>query len=246
VSKETILIVDDEREILDLLHAYLVKEGFEVVQAANGLQALNFVRQFQPNLIVLDILLPDLDGFELCRTIRQEYSTPIIMLTCRSEEVDKILGLGLGADDYVTKPFSPRELVARVKAHLRRSRMTLGSQSPQIPQSKKLVFPGLVIDPDAHEVRVEGVIIDLSPKEFQLLCLLASNPKRVFTKEQLYNLVWGYCSGCDEKAVAVYVARIREKLKNFPAIAEYIKTVWGIGYKFEAARDNFDAEAPPG
>ncbi|MEW6425814.1 MAG: response regulator transcription factor [Bacillota bacterium] len=224
---ETILVVEDEESVRDLVSMYLKKEGFRVETAEDGEKALTMARSFAPDLILLDLMLPKLDGWAVCREIRKTTSVPIIMLTARGEEFDRVLGLELGADDYITKPFSPREMVARVKAVLRRAKLA-GKQNTV------LSYPGLLIDHSASRVEAGGREIQLTPKEFELLWFLASHPRRVYSREQLLENVWGYAYPGDPRTVDTHVKRLREKLKN-PGAKNYIVTVWGKGYRFETA-----------
>ncbi|MGB9791207.1 MAG: response regulator [Thermacetogeniaceae bacterium] len=223
-----VLIVDDEENIREVLKLYLSKEGFQVETAADGEEALAKLREAKPQLIVLDLMLPKIDGWEVCRQIRRESSVPIIMLTAKGEEMDRVLGLELGADDYVTKPFSPRELVARIRAVLRRTANT-SSESSQEPEI--LTFPGLVINYPSHKVLVNSKEVELTRKEFELLWFLARNEKRLFTREQLLENVWGYEYAGDTRTLNTHIQRLREKLGE--PCSRYIITVWGIGYKFE-------------
>jgi two-component system response regulator ResD len=219
----TILVVDDEESVRELTRLYLEREGFRVETAADGEEALAQVANLRPDLIVLDIMLPKVDGWAVCREIRRELVTPIIFLSAKGEEYDRILGLELGADDYLTKPFSPRELVARVKAVLRR-----GSAGPS---GKTLRYPGMVIDGAAHTVEVDGQDLTLAPREFELLWFLASHPGQVFSRDQLLTNVWGYSYPGDQRTVDTHVKRLREKMPD--KSASCLKTVWGRGYKFE-------------
>ncbi len=220
-----ILVVDDEESVREVVKLYLTKEGFAVETAADGEEALRKIKATNPRLIVLDLMLPRKDGREVCREIRQELTTPIIMLTARGEELDRILGLELGADDYMCKPFSPRELVARIRAVLRRV------DNPAGNNREVLIFPGLVIDYSAHRVTVNSREMDLAPKEFELLYFLARNARRLFSREQLLESVWGYEYGGDSRTVDTHIRRLRDKLG--PPAAHYLITVWGVGYKFE-------------
>jgi DNA-binding response OmpR family regulator len=227
VSEGLILIVDDEEHIRELVRLYLEKEGFTVALAADGEEAVRQVRALNPLLVILDIMLPKMDGWDVCREVRKFSETPIIMLTAKGEEFDKVLGLELGADDYLTKPFSPRELVARVKAILRRA-------SPEEPQNNDEVinYPGLNINMASREVRVGGQEVTLTPKEFDLLWFLAKNPGKVFTREQLLTAVWGYDYYGDLRTVDTHIKRLREKVERDGA-SPHVKTIWGVGYKFE-------------
>lgn len=226
----TILVVDDEPNIVEVVSAYLKRELYNVVTASDGETALLKAAQHSPDLIVLDVMLPSLDGLEVCRRIRAAGNTPVIMLTARGEETDKLLGLGFGADDYLTKPFSPRELVARIKAVLRRSAM---SASPEPGRDSVLRFPGLKINPRTRLVETDSGPAELTAKEFDLLYFLASHPAEVFTRTQLLDQVWDYSYFGDTSTVTVHVRRLREKIEPDPMRPRYIKTVWGVGYKFE-------------
>jgi two-component system, OmpR family, response regulator ResD len=221
-----VLIVDDEEAVRELLELYLKKEGYEVIQARDGKEALRLNGEHHPDLIVLDLMLPGLDGWEVCRQIRSTSKVPIIMLTARAEEVDRIVGLELGADDYVVKPFSPREMVARVKAILRR-----GTSAAE--ESELLSFPGLRIDRIQHRVEVDGEEVHLTPTEFRLLWCLVSRPARVFSRAELLDRIWGYDSESDARTVDVHVKRLRQKTKAAESKTFSITTVWGLGYKFE-------------
>lgn len=226
--QEKILVADDDESIVDLIALYLEKEGFQVITARDGGEALSRVAQHNPDLVVLDIMMPVKDGWDVCREIRQRYGMPVIMLTARSEDYDKILGLELGADDYITKPFNPRELVARVKAVLRRSRRT--GDEPRL-----LHHPGLVVNLDEFTVTKEGEPVALTRKELELLWLLAGRPNQVFSREQLLSQIWGYDYTGDTRTVDTHIKRLRQKLG--PGRAWDIATVWGVGYKFEVGKD---------
>ncbi|MDQ3810082.1 MAG: response regulator transcription factor [Chloroflexota bacterium] len=217
----TVLIADDEKNIVQLARMYLQAEGFTVQVATNGREALDKVRQGKPDLLVLDLMMPEVDGWEVCRRLRKESDLPIIMLTARGDDVDKIVGLELGADDYMTKPFNARELVARVKAVLRRYS---AGKSPE----RALQVGDLRIHPDRHEVTVGERPVELRPKEFELLATLARNPGVVFDRERLLKLAWGYDYYGDSRTVDVHVTWLREKLRDSTA---RIQTVWGVGYK---------------
>lgn len=223
----TILVVDDDEHVLDLLQVYLLKEGYRVLGARNGREALELFGREHPDLVVLDIMMPELDGVEVCQRIRKTSRVPIIMLTAKDEDVDKILGLEMGADDYVTKPFNPRELLARIKAVLRRA-----AEWEDHPGGL-LQFPHLEINPANSEVKVDGNPITCTPKEMQLLATLASNPGRVFTRDQLLEQVWGYEYFGDTRTVDTHIKRLRRKLEVPGDCPWEIKTVWGVGYKFE-------------
>jgi len=228
-----ILVVDDEKTIVKGLKFALEKEHYEVLAAYDGEEALQLFEEEAPDLIVLDLMLPGVDGFEVCRRIRKKSETPIIMLTARGEDIDKILGLELGADDYMTKPFNPRELVARVKAILRRSQ----NQTADAASLKVIRLQDLQIDLFSHKVKVRGKEVDLTSKEFALLSLLASQPGRVFSREQLLENVWGYDYYGDARTVDVHIRHLREKIEPDPSAPELILTVWGAGYKFREAKN---------
>lgn len=225
MSNELVLVVDDEKTLVKALSFNLEKEGFRVEQAYDGEEALQKVFDLKPDIVVLDLMLPELDGFEVCRRIRKKLDIPIIMLTARSEDIDKVLGLELGADDYLTKPFNSRELVARIKAILRRS--TLREE-----EAKKLIQIGsLQIDLLQHRVRLGEVDINLTTKEFALLSFLAANAGNVYSREQLLDQVWGYDYYGDVRTVDVHIRHLREKIERDPGNPELILTIWGTGYK---------------
>ncbi|KAA1040165.1 response regulator transcription factor [Macrococcus equipercicus] len=231
--KERILIVDDEDRIRKLAKMYLEREGFETVEAADGEQALELALASNFHCILLDIMLPGMDGMAVCRKIREEKSTPIIILTAKGEENNRVEGFEIGADDYIVKPFSPREVVLRVKAILRRSQSSLFFQHDSHAKDL-IVFDSLVIDNDAHRVSAENKEVNLTPKEYELLLFLAKSPDKVFDREQLLKEVWHYEFYGDLRTVDTHVKRLREKLnKVSPRTAEMIHTVWGVGYKFE-------------
>ena len=227
--EENILVVDDDKNICELVKMYL-EDDFNVEVAYDGKDIMEIIKKLKPVLVILDIMLPVKSGWELCREIRDEWDIPIIMLTAKGEETDKVLGLELGADDYITKPFSPRELTARVKAVLRRS--IFNDSRAQV-----LRFPGLVLDTKSHQVKINGAPIELTPKEFELIWLMASNPGKVFKRETLLDRVWGYDFMGDTRAVDSHVKRLRKKLEIQSENTLYIHTVWGIGYKFEVPHD---------
>ena len=226
----TILVVDDEPNILEVVTAYLRRELYGVVTAADGEEALKQIAEHSPDLIVLDVMLPRVDGLEVLRRVRATSNTPVIMLTARGEETDKLVGLGIGADDYLTKPFSPRELVARIKAVLRRA---APAAQPLPGADSALKFPGLRINPRTRSVEKDSGPVELTAKEFDLLYFLASHPQEVFTRTQLLDQVWDYSYYGDTSTVTVHVRRLREKIESDPMRPRYIKTVWGVGYKFE-------------
>ncbi|MBT9167268.1 MAG: Transcriptional regulatory protein SrrA [Syntrophomonadaceae bacterium] len=227
MSEALILVVDDEEHIRELVRLYLEKEGFAVALAVDGEEALQKVKAVSPQLIILDIMLPKMGGWDVCREVRKFSETPIIMLTAKGEEFDKVLGLELGADDYLTKPFSPRELVARVKAILRRT-----SHDGTASSAERVNYPGLVINMASREVLVAEREVMLTPKEFDLLWFLAKKPGKVFTREQLLTAVWGYDYYGDLRTVDTHIKRLREKVEREGA-SPRVKTIWGVGYKFE-------------
>lgn len=222
-----ILIVDDDDNICELLRLYLEKDGFDTVVANDGEQAVDYAAKYSPDLILLDIMLPKLDGWQVCREIRKTSDVPIIMLTAKGETFDKILGLELGADDYVSKPFDTKEVIARIKAVLRRTHDN--DKSSQISEVR---YDKLRINLTNYELEVNGVKIDTPPKELELIYHLASNPNRVYTRDQLLDEVWGFDYYGDSRTVDVHVKRLREKLENV-SDEWCLKTVWGVGYKFE-------------
>lgn len=228
-----ILVVDDEKNIVDIIKYNLKKEGYEVMTAGDGEEALRLNEEFKPDIILLDIMMPKLDGYAVCRKIREKYDTPIIMLTARAEEVDKVLGLELGADDYVTKPFGTRELMARVKANLRRRNIS-EEASYESTDKDVLSFGKLTIDLKRFEVKKDGSILDLTLREFELLKFLASQKTQVFSRETLLEKVWGYEYFGDVRTVDVTVRRLREKLEDDPSKPAYILTKRGVGYYFGA------------
>lgn len=227
----TILVVEDEEPILDLICKYLAAEGFTVVTARDGLAALAQARTTRPALIVLDVMLPGIDGMEVCRRIQQESDVYVLMLTARIEEIDKIVGLAVGADDYLTKPFSPRELVARIKAILRRSRPLTGDTSKDA-SDRTLRFENLVISPETREVRLNESLVELTAREFDLLYALAEQPGRVFNRDQLLERVWGHDFAGIDRVVDVHIGLLRRKLEIDAANPMMIQTVRGVGYKF--------------
>ncbi len=229
MTQNTILVVDDDKNICELLRLYLEKEGYAVTLAFDGQDGLLKFRENDPDLILLDVMMPNMDGWQVCREIRKTSQCPIIMLSAKSETIDKVLGLELGADDYVVKPFDSKEVVARIKAILRRT--TLSSETEN--SNKKIVlFNKLSINLESYELKVDGKTVDTPPKELELLFHLASNPNRVYTRDQLLDEVWGFEYFGDSRTVDVHVKRLREKLEG---VCEdwCLKTVWGVGYKFE-------------
>ena len=231
----TILIAEDERDLSALVRRHLEDEGHRVVQTFDGPSSVLAVQQERPDLVILDWMLPRLDGLEVCRRVRRESIVPILMLTARSEEVDRVLGLEVGADDYLTKPFSIRELLARVRAMLRRVELFREASAADVPPV--LAAGPLVVDLAQHVVTVDGQVVDLTPKEFDLLALLVRNPGRAFSRNYLIERVWGYDAGGFDRTVDTHVLRLRKKLG---AVGERIETVWGVGYRL-AAKGRDDA-----
>ncbi len=226
-----ILIVDDERNICELIRLYVEKEGFNAELAYDGEEALQKFDKTKPDIVLLDIMLPKKDGWQVCRELRSVSDVPIIMLTAKGELFDKVLGLELGADDYIVKPFEAKELVARIKAVLRRC-LTQNQASDK--SSEKLCYEGLTIDRETYEVYLDSSRLELPPKEFELLYFLAFRPNKVFTRDQLLNEIWGYEFFGDSRTVDVHIKRIREKIENPSTDRPWqLKTVWGVGYKFE-------------
>ncbi|RTE11315.1 response regulator transcription factor [Paenibacillus whitsoniae] len=228
-----ILVVDDESNITDVCSVYFNREGYRVITAASGEEALRQWRLHRPQLIVLDLMMPGITGWQVCEEIRSEEDVPIIMLTALGDEMDRLMGLTMGADDYLTKPFSPRELVLRAKAILRRQFRSQPEDSSQTAPGHVLRFPGLELNALSRTVRTEGKEIELTVKEFELLHLFASHPEQVFSRNQLLNRVWDIDYYGDTTTVTVHIRRLREKIEPVPSQPRYIKTVWGIGYKFE-------------
>ncbi|MCA1065056.1 response regulator transcription factor [Rossellomorea aquimaris] len=224
-----VLLVDDEENIVDVCSRYLRREGYEVSSALNGMEAMERYASFKPDIVILDIMMPEMDGWQVAERIREESDTPIIMLTALGQEKDRIYGLTIGADDYVTKPFSPRELLLRIKNVLRRTYST----TPREVQRDVLKWKNLLIDRDKRKVVVAGKQIEMTVKEFDLLTLLAEHPSQVFSKSQLLETLWGYEYLGDANTINVHIRRLREKIEMDPSSPEWIKTVWGIGYKFE-------------
>jgi DNA-binding response OmpR family regulator len=230
VPSTTILVVEDEERLRDLVRGYLEHEGFAVLTAADGLIALDLARQHAPDVVVLDLMLPGLDGLEVCRRLRTFSDAYVIMLTAKAEEIDRIVGLEVGADDYLTKPFSPRELIARVRAMLRRPRHGRAEAPPDVPAPQR--FGSLLIDHARHEVTLDAAVVPLTTLEFALLTTLAAHPRRVFTRDQLLERVWGADYFGDDHVVDVHIANLRKKLGDDPAAPRYIETVRGAGYRF--------------
>jgi DNA-binding response OmpR family regulator len=222
----TVLVVDDEPIVRDVIVRYLRRDGFDTLEAGDGDRARELIESGAPGLVVLDVMLPGIDGLELCRWIRSRSDLPVIMLTARGEEADRIVGLELGADDYVTKPFSPRELAARVRTVLRRS-------DARAAPPEQLAFGELLLDAASHEVTRAGSAVALTAREFDLLWFMASNPRRVFSRSHLMDRVWGHAPALDTGTVTVHIRRLREKLEADPAAPRHLQTVWGVGYRFD-------------
>ena len=226
MEKTRVLIVDDDPNINQLIKLYLEKEGYETETAERGDDALNLFKKNPPQIVLLDLMLPGMDGWQVCREIRKISTIPIIMLTAKDETFDKVLGLELGADDYMTKPFDPKELIARIKAVMRRTQTAVAPE-------RELAFPNLVINMSTYLVTYNGKDIEMPPKEFELLYFLAAHPNKVFTRDQLLEQVWGFDYFGDSRTVDVHIKRIREKLPGSEEYGWQIKTVWSVGYKFE-------------
>ncbi len=227
-SRRKIMVVDDEKKIVQLVKAYLERDGYRVLAAYDGQEALNLAQREKPDLVVLDLMLPGLSGLDVCRSLRQESDVPIIMLTARAEETDKLVGLDLGADDYVTKPFSPRELVARVRAVLRRTEPT--------PMVERVARGDITVDLVRHEAWVRGNLIPLTPTEFELLATLIQSPGRVFTRLQLLDKVLGLEYEGYERTIDAHVKNLRQKIEADPRNPRYVVTVYGVGYKFQETK----------
>lgn len=231
IAKQKILIVDDDVNIAELISLYLLKECFDTLIVHDGEAAIKQFESYQPNLVLLDLMLPGIDGYEVCRTIRKSSSVPIIMLSAKGEIFDKVLGLELGADDYIIKPFDSKELVARVRAVLRRFHPSAKEEEAPAPAGDYVAYPDLIISLSNYSVQYYGDNLDMPPKELELLYFLASNPNQVFTREQLLDHIWGYEYYGDTRTVDVHVKRLREKIKDHNEWS--LSTVWGIGYKFD-------------
>lgn len=231
VNKQKILIVDDDENIAELISLYLTKECFDTLMVHDGEKALIAFDTYQPDLILLDLMLPGIDGYQVCREIRARSNVPIIMLSAKGEVFDKVLGLELGADDYIMKPFDSKEMVARVRAVLRRYQAVPKSETAAASREKRVSYPGITINLTNYSVVVDGETVDMPPKELELLYFLASSPNQVFTREQLLDQIWGYEYIGDTRTVDVHIKRLREKIKDHDSWS--LSTVWGIGYKFE-------------
>ena len=227
MNNKKALVIEDDKNIAELLRLYLEKDGFEVSIASDGGQGLRLAGEVEPDVILLDIMLPVMDGWQVCKEIRRNSQVPIIMLTAKGETFDKVSGLEMGADDYVTKPFEVKELIARIHAVMRRA------DGAAAPVEKKLVYDKLVVNLDSYELIVDGKKIDTPPKEMELLYHLAASPNRVFTRNQLLDEVWGFDYFGDSRTVDVHIKRIREKLTGCEEYGWHIKTIWSVGYKFE-------------
>ncbi len=227
MQNQRILVVDDDRNICELIRLYLEKEGFSVTMAHDGQAAISQFKESTPSVVLLDVMLPKMDGFQVCREIRRISNIPIIMLTAKGETFDKVLGLELGADDYMVKPFDNKELVARIKAALRR-------YDPKDDAEKEVIYPNLAVNLSNYELKINGKQLDIPPKELELLYFLASHPNKVFTREQLLEMVWGFDYFGDSRTVDVHVKRLREKLELAGDDQNWeLRTIWSVGYKFE-------------
>jgi DNA-binding response OmpR family regulator len=229
MEPKTILVVEDETSIAEVVSLYLKRAGYNVQIAPDGKKAMSIFEKQEPDFVILDLMLPEVDGLSLTRWLRDRSAVPIIMLTARREEIDRIAGLELGADDYVVKPFSPQELVSRVRAVMRR----LGRDQTEVENERALSFTYLSIDPRSRSVIVKDLPVELTAKEFDMLYLMARHPKQVFTREQLLERVWGGAQYIDPGTVTVHVRRLREKIEDDPSKPAHLLTVWGVGYKFE-------------
>ena len=221
----SILVVDDEPIVREVVVSYLRREGYQTLEAGDGNSARELIEHQRPALVILDVMLPGTDGFELCRWVRARSDLPVILLTARGEETDRIVGLELGADDYVTKPFSPRELAARVRTILRRA-------EPGVSTRERLRFENLEIDAQTREVHRRGRLVRLTAREFDLLWFLASHPRQVFSRDLLMSRVWGYAAALDTGTVTVHIRRLREKIEDDPSHPRHLETIWGVGYRF--------------
>jgi DNA-binding response OmpR family regulator len=229
MAGEKILIIDDEKSINDLICSYVMKEGFIPLPAYGGKEALALIRSEKPDLIILDIMLPDIEGVDLCLEIRKTNNSPILFLSCKSEEIDKIIALSVGGDDYMTKPFLPGELIARIKAHLRRQKTTAAVRGSE----EFYEFPGLTLNAKTREVKADGQPVSLTAKEYDILLLLVKNPMQIFTADQIFELIWKTTSlGGDARTVMVYISTLRKKLEKNIDGSKYILNIRGVGYKF--------------
>ncbi|MEG0013506.1 MAG: response regulator transcription factor [Cellulosilyticaceae bacterium] len=228
MNRTKILVVDDDNNIAELISLYLQKEGYDTQEVYSGRQAVEAFNNYKPDLVLLDVMLPEMDGYDVCKEIRKTSKIPIIMLTAKCDVFDKVLGLELGADDYIAKPFDPKELIARVKAVLRRSNQVI---EEVVETKNRIVLEDLIVDKDNYSVTYQGEVLELPPKELEVLYFLASHPKQVFTREQLLDKIWGYDFVGDTRTVDVHIKRLRDKFEGDHPWS--IKTVWGVGYKFE-------------
>ncbi len=247
MAGETILVVDDDVDIREIISMYLEKDGYRVYTAADGTQALTEAFSLHPDLIILDLMLPGLDGIEVCQELRRKLAVPILFLSCKATAQDKTIGLLAGGDDYISKPFDSMELLARVKAHLRRNRMLNrreNDETTEAPSPPSISYPGLTIDLNCHMVKVRGEEVVLSPKEFQILVLLAQNPHKVFSNEELFQQVWETESFGDFRTVLVHISNIRKKIEVEPKNPVWIQTIIGVGYKFSPPLENSPCCSP--
>lgn len=229
MAREKILLIDDELDIMELIKQYLIKEDFTIETASNAKIGIKAIQSFEPDLIILDVMMPDIDGIELCLEIRKITNAPILFLSCKAEEMDKVMALSAGGDDYITKPFQPGELIARVKAHLRRNRLLVNNSELE----GIIQYGGLKLNMDTREVCVNESSVNLSNKEFEILALLIKNPKRIYSMEQLFQMVWKMESlDGDARTIMVYISNLRKKIEQNPSDPKYIINVRGVGYKF--------------
>lgn len=229
MAREKILLIDDEMDIIELIKQYLIKEEFTIETATNAKDGMKAIQCFEPDLIILDVMMPDIDGIELCLDIRKITNVPILFLSCKAEEMDKVMALSAGGDDYITKPFQPGELIARVKAHLRRNRLLANNRELE----GSIHYGGLKLNMDTREVCVNESMVSLSSKEFEILALLIKNPKRIYSMEQLFQMVWKMDSlDGDARTIMVYISNLRKKIEQNPSDPKYIINVRGVGYKF--------------
>ncbi len=238
MSKEKIMIVDNEIEIVQLIKLYLTREGYDTVWTTDSTKAVELAEAEKPDLILLDVVMPDMSGYELCSKIREESNVPVVFISCKGQDIDKVMGLSIGGDDYITKPFSPAELVARVKAHLRRYKLSADDdqERTQLPKSNTIEVDKISIDMSAHTVTISGKPVHLTAKEFDLLVLFCKYPNRVFTSQQIFNSIWdSYGMDDDVRPVMVHISNLRKKIQKATGGPDYIKTVRGVGYKLVSA-----------
>lgn len=238
MSKEKIMIVDNELEIVQLIKLYLTREGYDTVWTTDSTKAVELAEAEKPDLILLDVVMPDMSGYELCSKIREESNVPVVFISCKGQDIDKVMGLSIGGDDYITKPFSPAELVARVKAHLRRYKLSADDdqERTQLPKSNTIEVDKISIDMSAHTVTISGKPVHLTAKEFDLLVLFCKYPNRVFTSQQIFNSIWdSYGMDDDVRPVMVHISNLRKKIQKATGGPDYIKTVRGVGYKLVSA-----------